>query len=69
MTTIVSAPQDNHQVKNILYFDLMMALWGWNNCSHIIFFLINKVVLDSSLYIHIWYQHNGMDSENSTQFR
>jgi hypothetical protein len=26
----------------ILYFDLMMALWGWNNCSNIILFLIKQ---------------------------
>jgi hypothetical protein len=49
----------------ILYFDLMKTLWGWNNFSHIILFLINNVVLDGILYIHIWYQHNGMDPENS----
>jgi hypothetical protein len=30
-----------------------MALWGWNNCSYIILFSINRVVLDGILYIHM----------------
>jgi hypothetical protein len=34
----------------ILYFDLMMALWGRNNCSQIILLLIYRVVLDGVLY-------------------